>query len=101
MRRKKINPASPAETAASTDGTGPALAAPVEELEPAAAQNGPADELRQPVPGKLPLLPLRDNVLFPAVVAPLTISSESSVQLIDDAAVSNTRVIGVVTMRDA
>src|SRR5581483_2102828 len=51
-------------------------------------------------PEELSLLPLRDNVLFPAVVAPLTISSENSIQLIDEAAVSNTRVIGVVTMRD-
>jgi ATP-dependent Lon protease len=59
------------------------------------------EDLRLPVPSELSLLPLRDNVLFPAVVAPLTISSESSVRLIDDAAVSNSRVIGVVTMRDA
>lgn len=59
-----------------------------------------ADQLRAAIPGELSLLPLRDNVLFPAVVAPLTVSREGSIKLVDDAAVSNTRIIGVVTMRD-
>src|SRR5262245_27859041 len=67
----------------------------------APSRDGQADvELRLTVPGELALLPLRDNVLFPAVVAPLTVSREGSIKLIDDAAVSNTRVIGVVTLRD-
>src|SRR4051812_44296736 len=56
-------------------------------------------EPRVPIPEELSLLPLRDNVMFPAVVAPLTVAREGSVKLIDDAAVGNTRVIGVVTMK--
>ncbi len=56
---------------------------------------------RLEIPAELSLLPLRDNVMFPAVVAPLTVTRVGSVRLIDDAAVSNDRIIGVVAMRDA
>jgi ATP-dependent Lon protease len=52
------------------------------------------------IPGELSILPLRDNVLFPAVVAPLTVTREASVRLIDDAAVAESRIIGIVTLRD-
>src|SRR5207247_101657 len=58
------------------------------------------ESLRASVPGELSLLPLRDNVLFPAVVAPLTVTREGSVKLIEDASVTNARIIGVVTLRD-
>ncbi len=52
------------------------------------------------LPRELSILPLRDNVLFPAVVAPLTVTREASVRLIDDAAVAESRIIGVVTLKD-
>ncbi|HHX41180.1 MAG TPA: endopeptidase La [Armatimonadetes bacterium] len=51
------------------------------------------------IPEELSLLPLRDTVLFPVVVVPLAVSRESSVKLIDDAAVSGSRVIGTVAMK--
>ena len=59
-----------------------------------------ADETAIQIPAELPLLPLKEHVLFPAVVAPLTVTREASIKLVDDAAVANNRVIGVVTLRD-
>src|SRR5438094_10127898 len=69
--------------------------------QPAALQNGSdADEGKIEIPGELSLLPLKDTVLFPAVVMPLAVSREASIKLIDDAATTNNRIIGVVTLRD-
>ena len=52
------------------------------------------------VPGELPVLPLRDTVLFPNSFMPLAVARESSVRLIDEA-VSAGRMIAVFTQRDA
>src|SRR6187551_2586702 len=52
------------------------------------------------VPDELPILPLRDTVLFPNSFMPLAVARESSVRLIDEA-ISTGKVIGVVTQRDA
>jgi ATP-dependent Lon protease len=52
------------------------------------------------VPAELSLLPLKEHVLFPSVVAPLAVTREAAIKLIDDAAIANNRVIGVVTLRD-
>jgi ATP-dependent Lon protease len=52
------------------------------------------------VPDELPVLPLRDTVLFPNSFMPLAVARESSVQLIDEA-IAGSKVIGVVTQRDA
>jgi ATP-dependent Lon protease len=65
-----------------------------------ADEDAPLDQLAA-VPKELSILPLRDNVLFPAVVAPLTVTREASVKLIDDAAVAESRIIGIVTLKDA
>src|SRR5712691_6744327 len=59
-----------------------------------------ADDGTIQIPEELSLLPLKEHVLFPAVVAPLTVTREASIKLVDDAAVGNNRVIGVVTLRD-
>ena len=37
------------------------------------------------IPAELPILPLRDTVLFPNSFMPLAVARESSVKLIDDA----------------
>lgn len=47
------------------------------------------------IPDVLPILPLRNNVLFPGVVIPITIGRSKSVRLIDTAYNSN-RTIGVI-----
>jgi ATP-dependent Lon protease len=52
------------------------------------------------IPQDLPLLPLRDTVLFPNSFMPLAVARESSVRLIDDA-IGGGRLIGVFTQRDA
>jgi ATP-dependent Lon protease len=52
------------------------------------------------IPDELPLLPLRDTVLFPNSFMPLAVARESSVRLIDEA-ISSGKLIGVFTQRDA
>ncbi len=52
------------------------------------------------IPDELPILPLRDTVLFPNSFMPLAVARESSVRLID-AAISGQKFIGVFTQRDA
>jgi ATP-dependent Lon protease len=52
------------------------------------------------LPSELPILPLRDTVLFPNSFMPLAVARESSVRLIDDA-IANGKLIAVFTQRDA
>ena len=52
------------------------------------------------VPAEVPLLPLRETVLFPHSFMPLAVARESSVRLIDEAIASG-KLIGVFTQRDA
>jgi ATP-dependent Lon protease len=52
------------------------------------------------IPPELPILPLRDTVLFPNSFMPLAVARESSVHLIDDA-IANGKLIAVFTQRDA
>src|SRR5688572_20897171 len=66
----------------------------------APAPDLPTGEELVTVPDELPILPLRDTVLFPNSFMPLAVARESSVQLIDEA-IAGSKVIGVVTQRDA
>src|SRR5436190_7844986 len=61
-----------------------------------------SSSLEAPVtlPEELPILPLRDTVLYPHSFMPLAVARESSVQLIDDAIASG-KLIGVFTQHDA
>ena len=52
------------------------------------------------IPDEIPILPLRDTVLFPNSFMPLAVARESSVRLIDEA-ISGGKLIGVFTQRDA
>jgi ATP-dependent Lon protease len=52
------------------------------------------------IPSELPILPLRDTVLFPNSFMPLAVARESSVRLIDDA-IANGKLIAVFAQRDA
>src|SRR5437667_1890828 len=52
------------------------------------------------LPDELPILPLRDTVLFPNSFMPLAVARESSVRLIDES-VANGKLIAVFTQRDA
>ena len=51
------------------------------------------------LPNSLPLLPLRNTVLFPGVVIPITAGRDKSIQLIKDANKGD-KVIGVVAQKD-
>jgi ATP-dependent Lon protease len=53
-----------------------------------------------PVPPDLPVLPLRDTVLFPNSFMPLAVAREASVRLIEEATATG-RMIGVFTQREA
>jgi ATP-dependent Lon protease len=51
------------------------------------------------VPEFLPILPLRNTVLFPGVVIPITVGRDKSIKLIRDAN-KGSRMIGVVSQKD-
>ena len=65
-------------------------------VEESSSSDSPAFRL----PGELPVLPLRDTVLFPNSFMPLAVARESSVRLIDEA-VSSGSLIAVFTQREA
>ena len=51
-----------------------------------------------PLPEVLPILPLKNTVLFPGVIMPISIKREASLELINDA--KKERLIGVVSQRN-
>ena len=62
----------------------------------------PEDEeemINEELPDSLPILPLRNMVLFPGVVIPITAGRDKSIKLIDDANASG-KIIGVVAQKD-
>jgi ATP-dependent Lon protease len=54
---------------------------------------------KEEVPDQLPILSLRNNVLFPGVVIPITVGRDKSIKLIKDAE-KGTKMIGVVAQKD-
>ena len=52
----------------------------------------------QEFPENLPILPLRNNVLFPGVVIPITVGRDKSIKLIQEANKGN-KIIGVVSQK--
>lgn len=55
--------------------------------------------LSEKLPDTLPILPLRNTVLFPGVVIPITVGRDKSIALVNDA-YKNKKLIGVVTQKD-
>ncbi len=53
----------------------------------------------EPVPDELPILPLRNTVLFPGVVIPITVGRDKSIKLIRDR-YRGSKIIGVVAQKD-
>ena len=53
---------------------------------------------KESVPEVLPILPLRNNVLFPGVVIPITVGRDKSIKLIEDAYNAD-KTIGVVAQK--
>ena len=54
-----------------------------------------------PIPEELSLLPLRDTVIFPVLVAPIAVGRENSIKLVDEAVSGGDRIIGVVALKDS
>ncbi|UQD56903.1 endopeptidase La [Flavobacterium sp. K5-23] len=62
----------------------------------------PEDEeemINEELPDSLPILPLRNMVLFPGVVIPITAGRDKSIKLINDAN-ANGKIIGVVSQKN-
>ncbi|HWP65159.1 MAG TPA: endopeptidase La [Candidatus Limnocylindria bacterium] len=57
-----------------------------------------ADAPTLPLPDELPVLPLRGVVVFPAAIAPLLISRQSSVKLVEDCAAGD-RLLALVAQK--
>src|SRR5215210_4021126 len=58
---------------------------------------------QQPVeiPDTLPILPLRNSVLFPGAIIPIDVGRRKSVRLVEDAIAKERPVIGILTLKDA
>ncbi len=54
---------------------------------------------REELPETLPILPLRNTVLFPGVVIPITAGRDTSIKLINEAN-NDSKIIGVVAQKD-
>lgn len=59
-----------------------------------------ADGKKLDIPGVLPILPLRNTILFPGVVLPITVGRDKSIMAVKEAYKSN-KLIGVVGQVDA
>jgi len=78
--------------------------------------NGPEDEMEfmpmiplhedndsgdeQMIPTELPLLPLRNTVLFPGVVIPITVGRDKSIKAVNDAYKTD-KLVGVLSQKDS
>lgn len=64
------------------------------------AISGASDEATPRIPEELSILPVREFVVFPGTVLPLTVTRAASIKLLDET-LSRTKVIGLLTQRDA
>lgn len=71
----------------------------IETTEVMAANPEDANEARADIPEVLNILPLRDSVIVPMLIAPLSVAREAGVQLIDESVFDTNRIIGVVAQR--
>src|SRR5436305_1087302 len=54
----------------------------------------------QEIPAELPLLPLRNTVLFPGVVLPITVGRDKSIKAVNDP-YKGDKLVGVVSQKDS
>src|SRR5687767_15971589 len=52
------------------------------------------------IPDELPIIPLRNTVLFPGVVLPITVGRDKSIKAVNDAYKAD-KLIGVVAQKDS
>lgn len=72
---------------------------PAEDVSGKISLDSPTDE-KQAIPDILNLLPLREVVIFPSLVAPLGVGRESSITLVNESVADGNRLIGVACMKD-
>jgi ATP-dependent Lon protease len=60
----------------------------------------PNNESNPTIPEELNLLPLREVVIFPVLVAPLGVGRENSIRLVNESTQGGNRLIGVACMKD-
>jgi ATP-dependent Lon protease len=65
------------------------------------ALEGEEQDTEAPIPEELAILPLRDSVVYPMLIAPLSVGREAGIRLIDDTANTPPRMIGVVAQRES
>src|SRR5210317_826145 len=53
----------------------------------------------EPLPDKIPILPIRNTVLFPGVVIPITVGRQKSIRLVKNS-YRGDRIIGVVAQKN-
>jgi ATP-dependent Lon protease len=63
-----------------------------------AEEQAHAEELGEELPATLPVLPLKETVVFPESMTPLAIGQERSIKLIDDV-IGGDRLLALVTVR--
>ncbi len=56
--------------------------------------------MNEEIPNELAILPIRNNVLFPGVVIPITASRDKSIRLLKEAYQSN-KIVGIVAQKSA
>jgi ATP-dependent Lon protease len=63
-------------------------------------EDGSESNDEQAIPAELPLLPLRNTVLFPGVVLPITVGRDKSIKAVNDAYKTD-KLVGVVSQKDS
>ena len=58
-----------------------------------------ADDDRVEIPDQLPLLPVRDVVVFPYMILPLFVARDTSIRAVDDA-LANDRLVFLAAQKD-
>ncbi len=71
-----------------------------QEVIPLMTLDDEADTPMEDVPESVPVLPLRNTVLFPGVVIPITVGRDKSIKLIKEAFDEGDKHIGVVAQKD-
>jgi ATP-dependent Lon protease len=64
------------------------------------AHHEQGDDNKPSIPTEINLLPLREVVIFPVLVAPLGVGRENSIRLVNESVVGGNRLIGVACMKD-
>lgn len=58
-------------------------------------------EFLEELPDKLPILPLRNSVLFPGSIIPIDVGRRKSVRLVEESIAKERPIIGILTQREA